>query len=35
MKLFDLKTMCPLVTVRDHEDHQPSLLRAARIAVTT
>lgn len=25
--------MCALVMVRDHEDYQPSLLRAARIAV--
>jgi hypothetical protein len=31
--LFKLKTIRLLVTVRDHEDHQPSLLRAARIAV--
>jgi hypothetical protein len=24
LKLFELKTMRSLVTVRDHEDHQPS-----------
>ena len=33
LKLFELKTMHLLVTLRDHVDHRPSLVRAARIAV--
>ena len=31
LKLFELKTICSIVTVRDHEDRQPTLLRAARM----
>jgi hypothetical protein len=33
LKLSALKTMRPLVALRDREDHQSSLVRAARIAV--